>query len=62
MVFMVPRRSPSKERTKTMNTPSIEKSKAELIVIKGFQGEDIEVSIEQLEPRITPESTAGFLD
>ena len=45
-----------------MNTPSIEKSKAEHIAIKGFEGEDIEISIEQLEPRITPESTAGFLD
>ena len=62
MAFMVPRRNPSNERIKTMNTSSIEQSKAELIVINGFEGEDIEISIEQLEPRITPESTAGFLD
>ena len=45
-----------------MNTPCIDNSKAELVVIKGFEGEDIGVSVEQLEPRITPESTAGFLD
>jgi hypothetical protein len=45
-----------------MNTPWIKESKSELIVIKGFEGEDIEVSVEQLEPRIMPESSAGFLD
>jgi hypothetical protein len=45
-----------------MNTPCIELSKAELVVIKGFEGEDIDVGVEQLEPRITPESTAGFLE
>jgi hypothetical protein len=45
-----------------MNTPCIKQSKAELVVIKGFEGEDIEVSIEQLETRIVPESTAGFLE
>ena len=45
-----------------MNTPYIEQSQAELIVIKGFEGEDIEVSIEQLETRLMPESTAGFLE
>ena len=45
-----------------MNEPCIEESKSELVVIKGFDCEDIEVSVEQLEPRIMPESTAGFLD
>jgi len=45
-----------------MNTPCIEESKSKLVVIKGFEGEDIEVSVEQLEPRIMPESSAGFLD
>ena len=45
-----------------MNTPCAEQSKAELVVIKGFEGEDIELSVEQLEMRIMPESTAGFLD
>ena len=45
-----------------MNTSSIEQSKPELVVIKGFEGEDIEVSVEQLEVRIMPESLAGFLD
>jgi hypothetical protein len=45
-----------------MSTPCIEPLKAEVVVIKGFQGEDIEVSVEQLEMRIVPESTAGFLD
>jgi len=45
-----------------MNTSSIEQSKPELVVIKGFEGEDIEVSVEQLETRITPGATAGFLD
>jgi hypothetical protein len=45
-----------------MNTPCIEKTKAEDVVIKGFEGEDIEVSVEELEPRIVPQSSAGFLD
>jgi hypothetical protein len=45
-----------------MNILCIEPSEAELVVIKGFEGEDIEVSIEQLEVRIMPESLAGFLD
>ena len=45
-----------------MNKQDIEPSKTELVVIKGFEGEDIEVSVEQLETRIMPESTAGFLD
>jgi hypothetical protein len=40
----------------------IEPPKIELVVIKGFESEDIEVSVEQLEMRIVPESTAGFLD
>ena len=45
-----------------MNTPCTDQSKAELLVIKGFEGEDIEVSVEQLEMKIMPESLAGFLD
>jgi len=45
-----------------MNTPCNETPKAEVVVIKGFENEEIEVSIEQLESRIVPESTAGFLD
>jgi hypothetical protein len=51
-----------KRKDKTMNTPCTEQSKAELFVLKGFEGEDITVSVEELEPRIVPESTAGFLD
>ena len=34
----------------------------ELVVIKGFEGEVIEVTVEQLETKILPQSTAGFLD
>jgi hypothetical protein len=45
-----------------MNTPCTEQAESELVVIKGFHGEDIEVSVEQLETRIMPESSAGFLD
>ena len=48
-----------------MSTPCMEQSKSELVVIKGFEGEDIEVTevtVEQLETRILPQSTAGFLD
>ena len=45
-----------------MNTQDIEPSKTELVVIKGFEGEDIELNVEQLELRIMPESTAGFLE
>ena len=45
-----------------MNAPCTETSKAEPVVIKGFEGEDIEVSIEELEKRCLPQSTAGFLE
>jgi hypothetical protein len=45
-----------------MTTPSIELSKSELVVITGFEGEDIDVTVEQLETRNMPESLAGFLD
>lgn len=45
-----------------MNTPYIGQSTAGLVIIRGFEGEDVEVGVEQLEPRIMPESTAGFLD
>lgn len=37
-------------------------STAKLVVVNGFEGEAIELSVEQLEPRIMPESTAGFLE
>jgi hypothetical protein len=50
------------ERKKTMEKPYVESSKTDLVVIKGFEGEAIEVSIEQLETRILPQSSAGFLD
>jgi hypothetical protein len=53
---------PSRERISTMNTPYIGQSTAGLVIIRGFEGEDVEVGVEQLEPRIMPESTAGFLD
>jgi hypothetical protein len=45
-----------------MSTPYVEPSKTELVVIKGFEGEEIEVTVEQLENRIVPQSSAGFLD
>ena len=45
-----------------MNTPCMEQTKTELVVFKGFEGEDVEVTFEQLEPRIVPQSTAGFLE
>ena len=45
-----------------MNRPSLELSELELVVIKGFEGEDVDASVEQLEMRIMPESLAGFLD
>jgi hypothetical protein len=45
-----------------MDTPSVKSSKAEMIVIQGFECEDIDVSIEELEQKIAPESAAGFLD
>jgi hypothetical protein len=45
-----------------MSTPCIEKSKVEEVVFEGFEGENIEVTFEVLEPRIVPQSTAGFLD
>ena len=45
-----------------MSTMSIDLSKAELVVITGFDGEEIDVTVEQLETRNMPESLAGFLD
>ena len=45
-----------------MSTPRIGQSIAEPVVIKGFENEEFEVSVEQLEPRILPESSAGFLE
>ena len=44
-----------------MATSSVELSKTELVVITGFEGEDLDVTIEQLEVRNMPESLAGFL-
>ena len=44
-----------------MSAPCIESAKAEVLVIKGFEGESIEI-VEQLETRLVPESLAGFLD
>ena len=45
-----------------MSTPSIELIQDKVVAIKGFEGEEIEVSVEQLETRTVPESLAGFLD
>jgi hypothetical protein len=45
-----------------MSTSSIDLSKAEVVAIKGFEGDDLEISVEQLETKIVPQSTAGFLD
>lgn len=45
-----------------MSTSRIGQATAETVVIKGFENEDLEVTVEQLEPRILPESSAGFLD
>jgi hypothetical protein len=45
-----------------METPYVEESKAEPIVITGVEGEDLEVTAEQLEMRLMPSSLAGFLD
>jgi hypothetical protein len=45
-----------------MNTPSVEASKAEPVVVIGVEGEDIGTTAEQLEMRIMPASLAGFLD
>ena len=62
VVRMVPHIRPITRKDKTMNTPSTKSSKAELVVIQGFECEDIDVSIEELELKIMPESAAGFLD
>jgi hypothetical protein len=46
-----------------MKTTSVELSKTEPVLVRGFNGEDIEVTVEQLENRIMPDqSSAGFLD
>jgi len=45
-----------------MKAKCVERSETELVVVKGFEGEEIEITIEQLETKILPQSTAGFLD
>jgi hypothetical protein len=45
-----------------MDTPFVEASKAESVVVTGIEGESIEITAEQLEMRIMPASLAGFLD
>jgi hypothetical protein len=45
-----------------MQKPYVESTNAEPIVIEGFEGEVIKITIEQLEDRTVPQSTAGFLD
>ena len=45
-----------------MSTPSIELIQDKVVAIEGFEGEEIEVNVEQPETRTVPESLAGFLD
>jgi hypothetical protein len=45
-----------------MQKPVIEQANAKLVVIQGFEGEAIEITIEQLEDRTAPQSSAGFLE
>ena len=45
-----------------MQKPYVESANAEPLVIEGFEGEVIKITIEQLEERTVPQSTAGFLE
>jgi hypothetical protein len=45
-----------------MKAASGEQLSTVAVLIEGFDHEDIEITVEQLEDRIMPESTAGFLD
>jgi hypothetical protein len=45
-----------------MQKPYVEPPSAEPLTIVGFEGEDIKITIEQLEERTVPQSTAGFLE
>ena len=45
-----------------MQKPYVESASAEPVVIEGFEGEVIKITIEQLEERTVPQSTAGFLE
>ena len=45
-----------------MQKPYVESASAEPLVIEGFEGEVIKITIEQLEERTVPQSTAGFLE
>jgi hypothetical protein len=45
-----------------MQKPYVESAIAEPLVIEGFEGEVIKITIEQLEERTVPQSTAGFLE
>ena len=51
-----------KKKETVMSTPSIELIQDKVVAIEGFEGEEIEVSVEQPETRTVPESLAGFLD
>jgi hypothetical protein len=56
-----PRESQPKGLT-PMQKPYVEPTNAETAVIAGFEGEEIKITIEQLEDRTVPQSTAGFLE
>jgi hypothetical protein len=45
-----------------MQKPHVEPTSAKPVVIEGFEGEAIKITIEQLEERTVPQSTAGFLE
>jgi len=45
-----------------MSALTIKPPKNDAVVIKGYEDEDIDVSVEQLETRLVPESIAGFLE
>ena len=50
------------ERSTVMSALTIKPPKNDAVVIKGYEDEDIDVSVEQLETRLVPESIAGFLE
>jgi hypothetical protein len=45
-----------------MRMPYLDTTSEKPTVIEGFEGEIIEITIEELEKRTVPQSTAGFLE
>jgi hypothetical protein len=62
VVLAIFRRESRRKGSTPMQKRNVESANAEPIVIEGFEGEVIEIIIEELEHRTVPQSSAGFLE